>query len=178
MGTEIDIIQKIFNDNYKNASLDVIREEKENMERSLMKGRIEDEDIAIYRLDQNGNSSDMFPYLKGDSNIHGLKGMKRICDFVIFVLHGGELFVLLIEMKKGKDSPFEQLQVTEPFIDFIFNRAKLLKYWNSNYKVRKIGITDCAEKRTTSDRGEIVYDENNYVKLYANKRIYLERLLH
>ena len=178
MGTEIDIIQKIFNDNYKNASLDVIREEKENMERSLMKGRIEDEDIAIYRLDQNGNSSDMFPYLKGDSELHGLKGMKRVCDFVLFVLHGGELFVLLIEMKKGKDSPLEQLQVSEPLIDFIFSRAKLLNYLTSDYKVRKIGITDIVDKRKTSERGEVIYDENNYVKLYANKRIYLERLLH
>ncbi len=178
METEIDIIHRIFNDNYKNESLDVIREDNEHMQRVLYRGSINDDSIAIYRLDLNGVHLDMFPYLKGDSEVHGLKGMKRVCDFVLFVLHRGELFVLLIEMKKGKDSPLEQLQVSEPLIDFIFSRAKLLNYLTSDYKVRKIGITDIVDKRKTSERGEVIYDENNYVKLYANKRIYLERLLH
>ena len=46
------------------------------------------------------------------------------------------------------------------------------------YKIRKIGITDKDDKRPTSDRGDINYDENDFVKLFKNKKLYLQRMLH
>ena len=86
--------------------------------------------------------------------------------------------MLLIELKKGDDSPQEQLNVTAPLIDFIFERAKILNHLQVDYKIRKIGITDKADKRRTSDRGNINYNEESYVKLYSNKNFYLQRMLH
>ncbi len=180
MSKTIEILKRIFSDSFVEASHDSISEAKEVMARKINKGGILDEDILICRLDQEGGSNytDPFPYLKGDSVNHGLRGMKRVSDYVMFVDKDDVLFVLLIELKKGKASPREQLDVTEPLIDFIFNRAKILNHLGDiNYEVRKIGITDEVGKRTTSDKGEIIYDDK-FVKLYKNRYIYLRKLLH
>ena len=180
MSKTIEALTKIFDDRFIEVSHDRISEPKEDMSREIIKGGIADEDILICHLDQEGNTkvSEPFPYLRGDSVHHGLRGMKRISDYVIFVEKEGELFVLLFELKKGKDSPQEQLDVTAPLIDFIFNRAKILKHLDVEYKIRKIGVTDEVGKRSTADRGEVNYDENSYTKLYKNNRIYIRKLLH
>lgn len=180
MSKTIEILNKIFDDRIIETTHDSISEQRESMSRDIFKPDIADEDILICRLDQEGNDkiSEPFPYIKGDSIHPGLRGMKRISDYVMFVDKDGELFVLLFELKKGKESPQEQLDVTEPFIDFIFERAKILKHLDIEYEVRKIGITDEVGKRDTADRGQVVYDGNRYVKLYRNNRIYLRHLLH
>jgi|GEM_PF-5340758 hypothetical protein len=180
MSKTIDTLKRIFSDSFIEASHDNISEPKEDMVRKICKGGIADEDILICRLDQEGGSNyaDPFPYIKGDSVNHGLRGMKRVSDYVMFVDKDGVLFVLIFELKKGKESPKEQLDVTEPLIDFIFNRAKILKHFGEiKYEVRKIGITEEVGKRSTSERGEIIYD-NRFVRLYRGKYIYLRKLLH
>ena len=181
MSKAIEILSRIFDDKFIEKSHDAIEEHSENMCRLIQKSpSLPDEDILVCRLDQNQNPQvvDMFPYLRGDSVLRGLRGMKRICDFAIFVEKNNEVYVLLIEMKKGDESPQEQLNVTEPLIHFIFDRARILKHLDVEYKIRKIGITNKVEKRKTSDRGSTDYDDNNYVKLYNNKRLYLQRMLH
>ena len=180
MSKIIETLNTIFDERFIEASHDSISEPKENMKRDILKGNISDEDILICRLDQDDNLKigDLFPYLRGDGKEHGLKGMKRISDYAIFIDKGTELFVLLFELKKGKESPRKQLEVTEPWIDFIFRRAKKLGYIdNITYIVRKIGITDIVDKRKTNDHLNVVYNEG-YVKLYGNRHIYLQHLLH
>lgn len=181
MSKVIDILTRMFDDRFIEKSHYIIEEPAENMSRLIHKGSdLPDENILVCRLDQNQNPqvTDLFPYLRGDSGHIGLKGMKRICDFAIFVDKDDKVFVLLIEMKKGDESPQEQLNVTEPLMVFLFERAKILKHLVVDYEIRKIGITDKAEKRTTSDRGDVEYNDNQYVKLYQNKRFYLQRMLH
>lgn len=178
MSKVIEILNRIFDSRFIKGSTTIIDEPAEGMSRTLLMGNgISQEDILLCRLDQ-GDGIDMFPFLRGNSTSKGLKGMKRICDYAIFVDKDNVLYVLLIELKKGDESPLEQLNVTEPLIDFIFKRAKLLNHLDVNYEVRKIGITDKADKRRTSDRGNINYNEDRYVKLYSNKKFYLQRMLH
>lgn len=180
MSKTIETLSKIFDKRFIEDSHDSISEPKENMKRGIIKGGISDDDILICRLDQDDNPKvdDIFPYLRGDGIEHGLKGMKRISDYAIFVDKGEELFVLLFELKKGKESPRVQLEVTEPLIDFIFCRAKLLGHIEDRtYIVRKIGITDVVDKRNTNGHLSVVY-EAGYVKLYGNRHIYLQHLLH
>lgn len=178
MSKTIEILNNIFDERYIVTTHDTISEPKEGMSRDIFNHVVDDDDILICRLDQEG--CDPFPYIKGDSVSHGLKGMKRISDYAFFVDKDNKLFVLLFELKKGKESPQEQLEVTVPLINFIINRAKILNHLDQNieYEVRKIGITDEVGKRSTADRGEVVYNDNKYVKLYKNKTIYLQHLLH
>lgn len=179
MSKLIETLNRLFDGRFIEVSPTTIDEPAEGMSRTLFKGKdILDEDVLVCRLDQ-GSGIDMFPYLRGNSVPKGLKGMKRICDYVIFVDKGNMLFVLLIELKKGNDSPKEQLNLTVPLIEFIFERAQMLNHLNDlKYKIRKIGITDKDDKRPTSDRGDINYDENDFVKLFKNKKLYLQRMLH
>jgi len=177
MSVEIDTVNRIFSDAFKNDSDGFLEEEGENMRRKLIKRGVDDREISIFRLDQNNNKIDIFPYLKSRRG-GGINGLKRICDFVIFVFHANKLFVLLIEMKKGRGDPKEQLDLTVPLIEFIFNRVEILGLGKTEYTIRKIGISDRVGKRTTSYRGLVQYDGNNYVKLDKNEYLYINELLH
>jgi len=183
MSKLINILYKIFDDHYIVKSPKTIDEPSEKMSRVLCKGNgIPDDNILVCRLDQEHNQKmkDPFPYLRGSKMrpVMGLKGMKRICDYVIFVDKDDKLYVLLVELKKGDESPQEQLNLTEPLIDFIFKRAFILDYLHVEYVIRKIGITDEPDKRRTSYRGSIDYNEDNYVKLYSNRNFFVQRMLH
>lgn len=182
MSKTIETLNKIFDNHFIVDSPTTIEEVEAGMSCTLIKGRnIADEDMLVCRLDQENNPqvSEMFPYLRGNSVDHGLKGMKRICDYAIFVDKPNCLYVLLVEMKKGKESPNEQLDVTVPLIDFVFKRAQILNHLkNVKYIIRKIGITDIAGKRTTQMSKDIKYNEDHFVKLYKCKNLYLQRMLH
>lgn len=179
MSRTIEILNSIFDHRFIEDSHEAISEPAEDMTRDINKGNLSDEDILICRLDQGSNLRiDLFPYIRDKSHM-GLRSMKRICDYAIFVDKDEKLFILLFELKKGKESPTEQLEVTVPLIEFIFKRAKILKHLdNISYEVRKIGITDEVGKPTTAYRGEVVYDDNQFTKLYKSKRIDLRRFLH
>lgn len=174
MSNAIDQLKRVFNDRCVPKSQSLLLEPKENMTRSLFLGDLDQKDILICRLDPD--SMELFPYLK-KSNLGGLKGMRSICDYIVFVEKKSTLFVLLIELKKGKDSPIKQLELSEPFIEFILARASIMKHLCVKHEIRKIGISDIPEKRTTSFRGNLVYD-NNYLKLYKGNKVYLQKLLH
>lgn len=180
MSKTIEILNNIFDPRFIEDSHETISEQSEGMTRYINKGSLSDEDILICRLDQGDHLRvDLFPYIMGNSSHKGLRGMKRICDYAIFVDKDEKLFILLFELKKGKKTPKEQLDVTVPLIEFIFKRANILKHLdNISYEVRKIGITDEVGKRTTADRGEVLYDDNKFTQIYKSKRIDLKRFLH
>lgn len=175
MSSTIDQLKRVFIDSCIPVSQETLEEPQEKMSRSLFLGESFDRSsLLVCRLDPN--CLELFPYLK-KSELGGLKGMRCICDYVIFVEKGDVLFVLLFELKKGKESPVKQLELSVPFIDFILRRAILLNHIKIHYEIRKIGISDVPERRTTIMRGDLIYD-NCFLKLYNGKRIYLERLLH
>ena len=180
MSKVIQLLKKLFDDRFIEADSTTISEPSEGMSRVLYRGNgIPDDDMLVCRLDQDRNPQvkDLFPYLRKSGVSGGLKGMRRICDYAVFVDYSGVLYVLLVELKKGDDSPQEQLNLTEPLISFIFERAKILNHFVGSYEIRKVGISDVSDKRRTSYRGDIVY-ENGYTKLYSGKKVYLLRLLH
>lgn len=178
MNREIEILKRIFSDVCINDTLDSICE-GERMKRQIRHATVNDEDMLVLRLDRNDRGLDPFPYLRCSVD-GGYEGIKRICDYVIFVSFEKVLFVLLIEMKIGNESPREQLTQSELLIHFVFQRARKVGVsgLGNNVIIRKIGVSDAAGRRDTLNRGEVRYDKDGFAKLYHAKSLCLEYLLH
>lgn len=92
-------------------------------------------DYIAVRIDPN--KVNIFPYFE---QVHGLN---KICDFIIFAETNTQLMVLLIEMKRHSGSPEAQINTTEPFINFIFARAKRIGInIEKEIIIRKLGLKD------------------------------------
>lgn len=50
-----------------------------------------------------------------------IKGVCCICDYILFAEFNNKLFVLIIELKKGKESTLPQLKAAKNFVDYIIN---------------------------------------------------------
>ncbi|MBQ0019134.1 MAG: hypothetical protein KBT39_01255 [Bacteroidales bacterium] len=117
-----------------------------------------------------------FPYFNlKDANGIGL-GVAKVCDYVMFVERDEESFILLIELKKGMESPIHQLEQMQFFVKFIQVRAEYAGI-NIDAQIRKIGITEQVSKDLTKMGNNVCYDENGFVQLYGGVYFWLRDLV-
>lgn len=115
--TELEKIQEAFHDNCHFHDKILIERFADNtsMSRRICDGGY---NYFIVRLETQNNKA-WYPYFKTG---HGLNS---ICDFIIFVESSEEIFVLLVEMKLGSESPQRQLDYSENFVKFVLRRMML-----------------------------------------------------
>lgn len=126
----------------------------------------------IYRFDPDNNN--LFPYFSD------IRGLKKICDYVIFVEDSKSLFIFLIELKKKSGSPERQLNISEDFIMFILNRAKSINCEiNKSINIRKLGIKDSqmSQKRVTTYYRDFCYNKNLYSLIQSKSDLRLFQLI-
>jgi hypothetical protein len=176
--SEVDKIKDILADRYIAKDLKEIREKNKdvhgisfNMNRKIVLGSVKE--YIIYQFDTSASDkSDIFPFFKSKP------GLKRICDYCIFVEDNKRFFVFLVELKKGKKSPIPQLEASECFINFILESAKRLGMkFDKKPNIRKLGITDdnVSDKRTTDSHTYLEFDKNKYLQIQSN--LYLSRFM-
>jgi hypothetical protein len=99
---------------------------------------------------------------------NGNKNVCKACDYIIFSEHKGDVYALIIEMKKGNHSTSEQLKAGICFVDFVISNLNRVYRTNYKIKVRKISIKDIKRKRKTKIK-DISYDENSHHTFDQNK---------
>ncbi len=62
------------------------------------------------------------------------------CDYIIFTENNQQLFVLLIELKKGKDNVTKQLNAGKCFAEFVISTVNRVYEMNITPSIRKISI--------------------------------------
>ena len=129
-------------------------------------------DYFICRFDPNNNSK-FFPYFKQ------IEGLHKICDYIIFAENSDSIFVFLVELKKGAGSPQHQLDISEPFVDFIINRAAAIDITlDKTIQKRKIGIKDrVSSKKSTQFYKDLKFDNNRYVLCQGERQLYIDALI-
>ena len=144
----IEIIKNILHKNYIHVKQDKLTEEEKDQKGKKFKVEYEinkprEVETALYKFDYN-----TFPFFSE------IKGLKKMCDYILFAQEREWLHVFLIELKlSNTESALQQLNAAKEFVHFILNSALRV---NSNskiehYKVRKIRIVDknAHKKRTT-----------------------------
>ena len=120
--------------------------------------------FILYKFDKNLGKQykgGLFPFLKKNKNVC------KISDYILFAEKNGTLYILIIEMKKGKESTQPQLKAAYIFTKYIIetvNRVKGTKYIP---QTRFISIHKyLIRKKKTKERG--VKYTNNHCDVKSN----------
>ena len=132
--------------------------------------------VVDYRLYDFGSASNS-SFLKFFNNTYDSpplpdapEGLLAFCDYIITAECGGRLFILLIELKRGKNVSHakEQIDGAKVFIDYVLNTAERIKDNNnmgdfdkSQVDFRKI-IIEKVKKETTGSHIPGNLDKHGY----------------
>lgn len=91
-----------------------------------------------------------------------IKNVCCICDYILFAEFKNKLFVLIIELKKGKEPTLPQLKAAKNFVDYIINTINRVNGISIEPEIRLISIHEYKmPKRSIKDRG-ISYDDDRH----------------
>lgn len=154
MSSNYSTMTSVINAKFKVKDLDVLEEPK--VMTIKVNGRPRDASLTLYRFDPN--KENIFPFFERDMEL------RSICDYVLLADYNEVLYVLLIELKKGKEPAERQLNATEELILYIISSALRVKQEIDRNKIciRKIRISERRHIRTTKIY-DIEYDDNSYV---------------
>ena len=131
-----------------------------------------DIEYRIYRFDPNQEK--LFPYFCD------IKGLNKICDYIIFAERKDLLCIFLIELKGSAGSPEKQLDISEGFVKFILNRAESINTpIDKEIIIRKIGIKDTRSREKTEIKfyENFSYNSKSYALIQGFKSLRLAVLI-
>lgn len=130
----------------------------------------------LYRFDfKPGNPQFPYPYLNiYDKNKLKL-GVAKTCDYVMFVETENGPYIILIELKMGKEDSKPQLDQMRYFVEFIQQRAKYAGI-NIDANIRQLGISDVVMKNKTLMGPKVKY-EDGFAQLYDGQYLLISELV-
>lgn len=104
---------------------------------------------------KNMTVSRLFPFF------NTIQSAQSMCDYCLFGVYNKNLFVLLIELKKGDDKVMTQLKAGETFAKFVVDSVN--RIYNKNLKpiYRFISVRDKNLTKMTTRMENVSYDKNN-----------------
>ncbi|MFJ1428159.1 hypothetical protein ACILD6_06110 [Capnocytophaga canimorsus] len=126
------------------------------------------------QLDEKTFPKGLFPFFnRGEAKVCAF------CDYIVFTELKGKLFVLLIELKKGRDNVTKQLNAGECFAEFVIKTANRVYNQNITPEIRKISIRDGHIKTKAKPKQRqkpIQYDHNNF-HTFEDSKFWLRKYL-
>jgi|WetSurMetagenome_2_1015567.scaffolds.fasta_scaffold15436_5 hypothetical protein len=109
-----------------------------------------------YKYDKNlkGYKGGLFPFLAQN------KGVQRISDYVIFAEKGSQLYILVVELKKGKENTIKQLDAAKHFVEYIVKTTIRVKQNSISPQIRCISISDNKRIRKGTMEKPVQYQDN------------------
>lgn len=114
-----------------------------------------------YSFDKSLSAKDypkgLYPFLMKNKDVHSM------CDYMLFCFHANKLYVLLVELKHGKESVMKQLNAGRCLAKFIVDTLNRVENLNLIPEIRLISIRNShiVNKRLTKIR-EVEYDANHF----------------
>lgn len=159
--SQLDIVRTLLDNSFIDHNKILIEKEIAangkpfEMRRNIIAHR--DINFLLFRFD---TKTRLFPYF------NELSGLNKVCDYILFVEEADHLYLLLIELKKGKESALKQLAASESFAHFIIASARRIGILlTENIHIKKIRISDERAKRRNrgSKIKELLEDENGII---------------
>ncbi|WP_143019021.1 hypothetical protein [Chryseobacterium taihuense] len=170
MNNKLSHISNILNDYFKEDKISKLIEKQENMSIDFIS---ENQKFLSFSFDKQLSNRDfpkgLFPFFN-----RGEAGVCAFCDYIIFTEKAGQLYILLIELKKGKDNVTKQLNAGQCFAEYII--STLNRVYNANVKpqIRQISIRERHIKPKQKQK-EIQYT-NNFCT-FSDSKFWLKKYL-
>lgn len=145
--SKIDIIDSILHEDFKVKSdfLEEINVDKKGKPFTMKRQVLSKNEInySIYHYEQ---SQKFLPFFNDD-----ISGLKKMCDFILFVEETHHLHILLIEMKLGTESAKKQLDAGKCFATYIINTIERLglglDITDDNLHIKQVRISERISKK-------------------------------
>jgi len=162
--SKLDKISNVLDPHFKETDITKLKEVKEDMEIIFVSGNQRFLSFSYDKeLTRNEFPKGLFPFFnKGEALVNSF------CDYVIFSEKEGDLYVLLIELKKGNNNVTKQLSAGKCFTEYIISTVNRVYDLNITPKIRLISIRDRHIKPKQMQK-EINYDENNFHTFCSSK---------
>lgn len=123
---EFELYSRILSDEFKCKNQTVLYERKSGQKASI-EGKGVDE-YELYRFDAE-EGADFLPFFnkRHDRKGETPEGLRAFCDYIILVSCKGYLYIVLVEMKSGKQSALQQLEASRLFMDYVKSNAIRIK---------------------------------------------------
>lgn len=130
-------VESLISDSYREKA-GKLRESQANM---LLDIANHGRRYLLYQFDKivnskGGKAIDLQPYFKANESV------KSMCDYFLFCWENGKLFVLLIELKRGKDKVTTQLYAGEIFAHYLINTLNRVEKTTYKPEVRFVSVRD------------------------------------
>lgn len=162
--SKLEYIANILDPHFKQEYLSKFIESQANMEIEFISER---QKFLSFTFDRSLSKKDfpkgLFPFFnRGEAKV------TSFCDYIIFTEFGTDLFILLIELKKGNDKVTEQLNAGKCFADYVISTVNRVYNNNINPKIRLISIRERHIKPKQKQK-EIEYDASNFHTFSSSK---------
>ena len=85
-------------------------------------------------LPQRDYPKGLYPFLSKNKNVHSM------CDYMVFCFHSGKLYILLVELKHGRESVTTQLNAGKCLAQFIVDTLNRVEKLHINAEIRQVSI--------------------------------------
>lgn len=134
--SNLNRLSNILDDFFKEDTVSRLQEPKENMYIDFVS---DNKRFLSFSYDKTMPSRDfpkgLFPFFNRGTGL-----VTSFCDYIIFTEKGGNLFILLIELKSGRDNVTKQLEAGKCFAEYVVSTLNRVYNQNINPEIRKISI--------------------------------------
>lgn len=119
---------------------------------------------VAYTFDQSEGMKCPFPLLSTE------KGVQQMCDYVVFAVANGRLFVLMIELKNSNQQTRPQLEAGKCFAKFVIDTANRIDAFNKDNVVYRM-ISVCKPhfvKKGATKMRDVEYDDQGFTIFEGN----------
>lgn len=129
---------------------------------------IEDKGVvfSLYSFDK----IDIFPFF------NKIIGAHSMCDYILFCKNNNQLYILLIELKHGKDGVMNQINAGMNFSKFIISTLNRVNDLKIEPQIRSIAIRNKNISKKGRTNCEVKYNENNFCTFGGNTFVIKEFL--
>jgi hypothetical protein len=176
--TKLEIISEILSDDFKindecKNQLIEKNSDAESKPFCMKMPIVSGHSIAYFLYKFDTEKKTIFPYFKKD---HGLR---KICDYVLFAEAENDMYIFLIELKKGThNSSGKQLEASKIFVQYLIDSAKRVGYGelDKDIYIRTVRICDASNSKKSTKEKVIEYDVNGHVD-YRYQQFRLKMLM-
>lgn len=170
MNNKLLHISNILDDYFKEDNISKLVETQENMAIDFVS---DNQRFLSFSFDKQLSAKEfpkgLFPFFN-----RGVPGVVSFCDYVIFAEKAGLHYILLIELKKGKDNVTKQLAAGKCFAEYLISTLNRVYGANITPEIRKISIRERHIKPKQKQK-DVVYEDNFCT--FSDCKFYLKKYL-
>lgn len=170
MKNKLNYVSNILDDYFKEDNISKLVESQQNMSVDFIS---DNHKFLSFSFDKKLSTKEfpkgMFPFFN-----RGEPGVCAFCDYIIFTEKAGQLFILLIELKKGKDNVTKQLNAGKCFVEYVIATINRVYGLNIDPQIRQISIRDRFIK--PRQKQKVVEYQNNFFT-FSDSKFWLKKYL-